>query len=66
MDDETPGDRRLERLREVMAEALVNLESVQEVLSVTRRELQSGFDALDDDERYENEVVPVAARFARS
>jgi hypothetical protein len=44
-----------------MAEALVNLESVQEVLSVTRRELQSGFDALDDDERYENEIVPVAA-----
>ena len=61
MDDETPGDRRLERLRELMVEALVNLESVQEVLTVTRRELQSGFDALDDDERYENEIVPVAA-----
>jgi hypothetical protein len=61
MDDETPGDRRLERLRELMVEALVNLESVQEVLSVTRRQLQSGFDALDDDDRYENQLVAGAA-----
>jgi hypothetical protein len=61
MDDETPGDRRLERLRELMVEALVNLESVQEVLSVTRRQLQSGFDALDDDDRYENQLVASAA-----
>ncbi len=61
MDDEKPGDRRLERLRELMVEALVKLESVQEVLSVTRRQLQSGFDALDDDDRYENQLVAGAA-----